>query len=462
MTSAWGACGARWLGRVMALAACVVALPVVASSAGVVISQVYGGGGNGGAPYRNDFVELYNAGSGSVSLAGWSVQYTSAAGTSWASQKVALSGSLAPGQYALVQLGSGGAAGVLLPAADFSASFNISATSGKVALVSSANGLPASACPSDPTIVDLVGYGGANCFETAVAAAPSNTTALLRAAAGCTDSGNNSLDFAAGAPLPRNGASPPGSCGAPAAQPIVPVCPAALAVGSGAVIDFALSASDADSAVNAASLQAGSPPGISLTGFSAAGSSGGSAAVRLALDGSVADGSHAVVVQFGNDNGQTAICTIAISVAPVPPAYTPIYTIQGSGATTPLPGARTTRGVVTKVNNNGYFLQDPVGDGDPATSDGIFVFTGAPPYVAAGHRVQISGTVSEFNTGAAANALTAAHPLTEFSNLSSTVFVGTGTVAPTPVTLPLQSVADFERYEGMLVQLSGPLTASQN
>ena len=81
MTSAWGACGARWLGRVMALAACVVALPVVASSAGVVISQVYGGGGNGGAPYRNDFVELYNAGSGSVSLAGWSVQYTSAAGT---------------------------------------------------------------------------------------------------------------------------------------------------------------------------------------------------------------------------------------------------------------------------------------------------------------------------------------------------------------------------------------------
>src|SRR6476661_2917198 len=74
----------------------------VGGAATVVISQVYGGGGNAGATYRNDFIELYNATTSPVSLNGWSVQYASATGTSW--QVTPLTNvTLQPGQYYLVQ-----------------------------------------------------------------------------------------------------------------------------------------------------------------------------------------------------------------------------------------------------------------------------------------------------------------------------------------------------------------------
>ena len=66
-----------------------------AGSSGVVISQVYGGGGNAGATFRNDYVELFNAGSATVDLAGSTVQYATAAGTTW--QATALAGTIAPG-----------------------------------------------------------------------------------------------------------------------------------------------------------------------------------------------------------------------------------------------------------------------------------------------------------------------------------------------------------------------------
>jgi len=71
-------------------------------SAAIVISQVYGGGGNSGATYQNDFIELFNRGNTLVSLAGWSVQYASATGSTW--QKTDLTAiSLAPGQYYLIK-----------------------------------------------------------------------------------------------------------------------------------------------------------------------------------------------------------------------------------------------------------------------------------------------------------------------------------------------------------------------
>ena len=450
-----------WLAALAAVGMAVGA-SALASTSGVVISQVYGGGGNAGAPYTNDFVELYNASAAPVSINNWSIQYTSATGTSWGSQKVNLTGSIGAGQYVLVQLGSGGANGVALPAANFTGGFNMSATTGKVALVSSTTSLPAAACPSDPTIVDLVGFGGGNCFETAVAAAPSATAALVRNASGCSDTDNNGTDFTLAAPTPRNTSSPTGSCGV-VAQPVVPSCPSTLNVATGAVIDFALSATDADSIVNAASFVSGNVAGMSLTAFTPAAADAGTASVRLALDGSVAAGSYPVVVNFANNESQSASCTVTLNIAAVSPTFTPIYTIQGSGATSTLTGSgRTTRGVVTKVNNNGYFIQDPTGDGNPATSDGIFVFTSTAPIVSPGHLVQITGSVTEFNTGAAGNAITAANPVTEFTSLTSTVFVGTGSITPTVITFPIAAQGDLERYEGMLVQIDTPLTASQN
>ena len=75
----------------LAAAVALLAVPIATgASPDLVVSQVYAGGGNTGATYANDFVELFNRGSASVDLSGWSVQYATAAGTSW--QPTALAG----------------------------------------------------------------------------------------------------------------------------------------------------------------------------------------------------------------------------------------------------------------------------------------------------------------------------------------------------------------------------------
>ncbi|MBI5762749.1 MAG: thrombospondin type 3 repeat-containing protein [Planctomycetes bacterium] len=186
-----------------------------AASPCLVISQVYGGGGNAGASHRNDFIEIFNRGSATVSVNGWSVQYTSATGTSWI--KTDLSGSIAPGKYYLVQEGSSGAIGAVLPTADATGTIGMSTTTGKVALVNNTT-LLSGACPTGSQIIDFVGYGAtANCFE---GAAPTATltvsTAALRGAAGCTENNQNGTDFASGTPTPRNSATAANPCGLPA------------------------------------------------------------------------------------------------------------------------------------------------------------------------------------------------------------------------------------------------------
>jgi hypothetical protein len=189
----------------------------------VVVSQIYGGGGNAGATFRNDYVELFNAGSSTVDLSGWTVQYATAAGTSW--QPTALSGAIAPGRYYLVQLASNADVGAPLPTADATGTSNLGGTSGKIALVRGATaltcGASAGSCSTDALVEDLVGYGSASDFEGAGSAAGlSNTAAALRANDGCTDTGDNAADFAAGTPVPRNSASPVNLCaGAPSPGP---------------------------------------------------------------------------------------------------------------------------------------------------------------------------------------------------------------------------------------------------
>ena len=171
-----------------------------------VISQIYGGGGNTGATYQNDFVELHNPGTSPVDVTGWTVQYGSATGSFSASLSQPLAGVVGPGEYYLVALGSGGAVGADLPLANVSnADINMSATNGKVALASNGEPISNATCPlSDADLVDFVGYGTANCKEgAATAPAGSNTTSLFRKNGGSTDTDQNGADFLTGTPDPR-------------------------------------------------------------------------------------------------------------------------------------------------------------------------------------------------------------------------------------------------------------------
>src|SRR5665647_384752 len=180
----------------------------VSPTSQVIINEVYGGGGNTGALFANDFIELYNTGTTAVDLAAYSVQYASAAGTNW-SGVIPLTGSIAAQSYYLVQGASGGAVGAALPAAQASGSVNMSATSGNVALASVATKLACvtTACATDTAVVDLVGFGGGLAFAGAAAPSSSNTTSVSRT--GFVNTANNAADFTAGTPTPAGEPLPP-------------------------------------------------------------------------------------------------------------------------------------------------------------------------------------------------------------------------------------------------------------
>src|SRR5712691_2572013 len=202
----------------LALAGALLAAPFAnGATSNVVVSQVFAGGGNAGASYTNDFVELLNRGTATVDLSGWTIQYAPASSTSW--QETTLAGSIGPGRYYLVQLASTAAIGSPLPAADATGTTNLASSGGKVALVRDATaltcGATAGSCSSAPLLEDLVGYGSSTDYEGAgPAPALSSTTAAVRGGGGCSDTNANAADFTAVAPVPRNALSPSTSCSA--------------------------------------------------------------------------------------------------------------------------------------------------------------------------------------------------------------------------------------------------------
>ncbi|MEV4115100.1 ExeM/NucH family extracellular endonuclease [Nonomuraea sp. NPDC049695] len=360
--------------------------PSVAATPGtVVISQVYGGGGNSGAPFSNDYVELFNRSGAPVSLDGWSVQYTSAGGTgNFASNKAGLSGTLAPGQYHLVQLAAGTTPSGALPQPDSVGAINMSGTAGKVALVRSSDGLAcngsSTVCSADQLalLADLVGYGTANFSEASPAPALTNTTGAFRKGGGCADTDDNAADFEAAAPAPRNGATAPAPCGGGDPSPTPTPTPT---------------------------------PTVTPT--------------------------------------PTPTPTESCDTAPTHQ----ISQVQGSGETSPADGQNVrVEGVVTGAFQGsgqfgGFYLQAPTPDADPATSEGLFVYSSSP--VKPGDRVLVSGKAIEYNG------------LTEISPATAVNVCGTGTIKPTRVKLPLKRGITLERYEGMLVSFDRDLAVSE-
>lgn len=166
----------------------------------IVISEVYGGGGNSGAVYTNDFIELYNPTAAVVDVSTWAVQYASSTGTTW--QVAPLAGSIPAGGYYFIQL-AGGTNGVPLPTPNTTGSFNMAGSNGKVALTNDQTALTGTGLGS-ANVVDFVGYGSAATYEgTGAAPALSSTTSASRDASN-TDTDDNSADFTAGAPTPTS------------------------------------------------------------------------------------------------------------------------------------------------------------------------------------------------------------------------------------------------------------------
>ncbi|MEP7155388.1 MAG: ExeM/NucH family extracellular endonuclease [Betaproteobacteria bacterium] len=560
---------------------------VLATAPGVVISQVYGGGGNAGSVYTNDFVELFNRGSSPVDVTGWSVQYASSAGTTWT--PTVLSGIIPAGGYFLVQEAAGTGGTTPLPAPNATGSIAMSGTAGKIAL-SNASAALTGGCPS-ATVVDFVGFGAAaNCFEgVGPTPAPSNANSVSRLANGCTDTNANNTDFVATVAAPRNSATPVAVCSSlpslSISDPSVTegnagtvtmtftVTLSAPAGAGGVTFDIATQDGTATAGVDyvARSLFSQSIPQgsttytfdvtvngdlspeanetikVNVTNLAGANAAKGTgtgtiinddAGVNLSIDDVSHDegnsgtttytftaslsgpapaggvtfdiGTASNTATAGSDftanvlsaqtipAGQASYTFTVLVNGDITPELTEtffvnltnvdnaipvktqgvgtivnddalaIHTVQGSGNASPYVGqVVTVEGIVTNVSQGansllGYFIQEPDAtiDADPATSEGLFVFTNATPAtVSAGDRVRVTGTISEFGT--------APNTLTELGTPTltpTTTVLSTGNPLPAvvTVTLPVAVQGDLERYEGMRVQLLQTLTVSDH
>jgi predicted extracellular nuclease len=459
---------------------------VQALSSTIVISQVYGGGGNTGATFTHDFVELFNRGNATVSLAGWSVQYASATGTgnfgANTGQITPLSGSLAPGQYLLVQEASQAAVGSPLPTPDVTDATPIAmaAGAGKVALVNTTTPLgcnggstPCSAAAL-ATIVDLVGYGtgasGANFFEGA-GPAPTISAILAdrRNSNGCAETDNNSADFSAVTPTPRNTSSPLNICGGDAPPSVSSTVPGSGATNVARATDVTITFSEPVNATAASFTISCANSGAHTFSLS-----GGPTTFTLNPDVDFAANEMCTVTVLAAQvtdqdaidppdnmtvNFLTGFTTIDAQVCGDPATF--IHAVQGSGTTSPIPGTTVSiEGIVTADYQGagqfgGYFVQeeDADADADPATSEGIFVFNTAFP-VNVGDKVRVRGTVTEF--------LSSGQTLTELASVSSVSVCSSGnTVSSTTVNLPIATLSDWERYEGMLINIPQDLTVTE-
>jgi uncharacterized protein len=469
------------------------------------VSQVYGGGGNSGAPYTHDYVEIFNAGTTAQALTGLSIQYASATGTgnfgANAGQLTELPPvSIAPGRYYLVQQGAGAGNGAPLPTPDLvdPTPIAMAAGAGKVALVTGTTSLGcnggSNACSPEQLarIVDLVGYGNANFYEGSGAAPTlTNSTAALRKLNGCQDTDNNADDFTAVTPTPRNSTSPTHVCltdNAPSVASTVPADGAAnVAVDTTIQITFS---EPVDVTGDWYSIS------CTTSGANTATASGGPVTFTLTPDADFAAGETCTVTvvaanvtdQDTDDPPDTMAADYVWSFSTIGPA-TKIATIQGAGHISPLVGMTVGRveGVVTAKRSNGFYLQDPDPDADPATSDGIFVFTSAnPAAIEVGDFVRVSGTVSEFRPGGTAASNTNLTITQISSNLVSVIVLSSGNTLPAPTvvgmggrmpptevihvgsptgTVESGTVFDpdtngldfYETLEGMLVQVNGAL-----
>ncbi len=442
-------------------------LPAHAISNTIVISQIYGAGGNSGATLNQDYIELFNLGTTPVSLSGWSLQYRSSAGASAidpAKEVAALPNvTMQPGQFLTFAVSVAGANGTAV-AYDYdlatpagSVPLNLSGSAGQVILSRSTTGFAAGCTLSDPNLVDLVGYGtGTTCYEGTGPQTPAltATTAAFRKAV-CTDTDNNSADFNTGAPAPRNAKTAVQSCG-------------------GTVMTLSVSASANPTTVamgGTTLLTARVTPLAASTNLAVTvdlSAVGGSATQPLYDDGTHGDttagdnvfnltatigGNTAgsVTLNFKATDGQAHSATSSTTLTVVQgSALTPIHTVQtGSPSSAYLGKSVTISGIITAITGSGFYVEarDVDQDTDPTTSEAIFVVSGTSTSRLVGDEVQVTGTVQ---TGGSFQAYA-----TELGGTIAIKTVSTGNTLPTAVTIKASDdtttggLQQFLRFQSM-------------
>ncbi|MEO8670391.1 MAG: lamin tail domain-containing protein, partial [Tahibacter sp.] len=443
------------------------------ANAALVISQAYGGGGNAGTVYTNDFIEVFNTGFTAVSLNGMSVQYMAAAGTgSWTPTSLG-NVMLQPGQYYLVQEAAGAGGTTALPTPDATGSIAMSGTTFKIALVSSTTAL-SGACPT-VGVVDMLGVGPtANCFETAPTAVLTNTTAAIRKTNGCTDSGSNLADFNIAVPTPRNTGSTLNPCGG--GGPALAINDVTLPEGNSGttVFPFVVSLTVAagvggvtfDIATTDGTATAGSDYTDSGTIHALIPQGQTSYAFNVGVMGDTTlelpetffvNVTNVVGANVGDNQGKGTIGNDEV---------VEIHDIQGAGTDSPYVGTAvaTNNNIVTGKGPQGFTMQTPDAriDANINTSEGIYVFTSSAPTVNIGDLVNVSGNALEFSGlteigSAVITPVSSGNPLptpVEFN----TVVPSADPANPTCVT----SGSNFECFEGMLVHIANGITTTGN
>jgi predicted extracellular nuclease len=436
----------------------------------VVISQVYGGGGNSGSTYTNDFIELFNPTTTAQPLTGYSVQYASAAGTTYQVTQLPGTITLQPGQYYLVAESQGSGGTTPLPTPDATGTLAMSATAGKVALVNSTTALNgASGCPTAAQgMVDYVGFGStATCFlGSGPTATLANATAAIRTNV-CVDNQSNAADFSVGAANPHNTTTALAACN-PTGQG--PLAAAGQATPS--------SVNQYGSALLTVTVTPGTNP--ASTGIAVAADLsgiGGTSSQPFYNDGTNGDvtagdnifsytvtpsvaGTFALTATASDSQTRTATTTIALTVV-VPPPTVSIQLIQSAKPSPYATQSVTTSGVVVGVKSAGFYIEAKDANTSAATPQGIYIYTGSttkPSYIVVGNEVQVSGQVQTYPT-------TAVTPSTEIATPTFTL-LSTGNPLPPAVTItqamdsPSGGVYQFTRLEGMRVAIDSFTTTS--
>ena len=445
--------------------------PVWAVSNSVVISQVYTAGGNSGATFNADYVELFNLSGAPVTMNGWALQYVWATGIGSATvSTLPASITLQPGQRYLVQATPSTASGIALPStADYTSSnLAMGASAGRIYLTSSTAVLSGAAgCPT-ANVVDFVGYGTtAICYEGTRAPAPSLSQPIARVNT-CVDTGNNGTDFALSSTPARDSASPTTSCTATLLSSAA-TTPSTVLAGSSTL----LTATGIPGLTVSANLSSFSGGSSTQTLFDD-GSNGdmtagdGIYSYSFTVPASAAANTYTINVAARSASLQTGNSSILLTVL-MPVALTPIHTIQGAvPGSTPFAGQSvSTSGIVTDVLTTGFHIQarDSADDADPNTPEGIFVFTGSgkvPAAAVVGTELEVTGTVSIYPT-----ATVTAIGGTELDSPGAYTVLSTGNALPSAITLttadpsPSGGIAQLPHLQSMRVAVPR-LTVTQS